>query len=65
MSLKFKFAFISALLCSSTALAGTWETGAEGSATGLYGYTEPSSRYDEQNSHNHGVGDAKLSAYAE
>ena len=64
MSKKFKFVFLVPLLCSSAAFAGEWETGAEGSATGLYGYTEPSSRYEEQNSHNHGVGDAKLSAYA-
>ena len=44
MSLKFKLAFISALLCSSAAFAGEWETGVEGSATGLYGYTEASDR---------------------
>ena len=64
MSLKFKLAFISTLLCSSMAFAGEWETGMEGSATGLYGYTQSSDRFSDQNSHNNGMGDAKLSAYA-
>lgn len=46
------------------ALASGWEYDVTGSAVGLYGYTAPAARYDDQNDRSHGTGDGSMSAYA-
>lgn len=52
------------LFSAASAYAGEWEYDASGSVTGLYGYSEPDSKYTKENSRNHGTGDADLSVYA-
>ena len=64
MSAKSKYIFLVAFLTSFPAFAGEWETGMSGELTGLYGYTDVSKEYSAYNNHNHGTGDAELSAYA-
>lgn len=51
-------------IAAAPAYASGWEYDVNGSVMGLYGYTQPASRYNDANSRSHGTGDADISAYA-
>ena len=64
MKNKFCLLLLAAVLGASPVRASEWEYGFSGSVSGLYGYSDVAERFSAYNSHNHGVGDAELGAYA-
>lgn len=64
MKKKILLSLMASLLLCAPAQASEWEYDITGSALGLYGYTQPASRYNDINDRSHGVGDADVSAYA-
>ncbi len=64
MKNKFCLLLLAAVLGASPVRAAEWEYGFSGSVSGLYGYSNVAEKFSAYNSHNHGVGDAELEAYA-
>lgn len=64
MNKKILLGFAAMCFAAAPVYASDWEYDINGSLQGLYGYTQPASRYNDTNDRSHGTGDADISAYA-